>query len=500
MTAESRLEGLLARAREQACAGDGAAIGCAFREPLDWPEPHRAYEGVRRLCQLVLDVAGPNWIEVYAAAAGGLADFLEHSPAEPVLLNAAGVFMHELTQHDAAVAIFECASTLDPTLPALESNLCAALERATCSHRLGRPEDRALARRICELAASAAPARGLRLSLCMIVKDEEELLPGCLESVAGAVDEIVVVDTGSRDRTVEIAESFGAHVLQVPWNGSFAEARNAGLDAASGDWVLYLDADERLLHGGASEIRSLLGCTWREGFFLELENLTGHESAGTAVVNPALRLFRNRAEYRFSGRIHEEANGAMPTFLPERFEPTTVRVLHFGYLDRLVSKHEKSRRNLELLELERREASGPYISFNLGSEYQRLGQWSIAARHFDEAWAAVGTSDAWPTIGYAPLLALRTARARRECGRIVEARDVLEQALERLPGYTDLVFELAQCAIDLADLDEAERLLERCLELGDAPAGLASTIGAGSRIARAELARLRRVPELAEAR
>src|SRR5581483_9397925 len=90
---------------------------------------------------------------------------------------------------------------------------------------------RALGMRGRRIAHAARPARALTISLCMIVKDEEEMLPGCLEAVASAVDEIVVVDTGSSDRTVEIAESFGARVIHFPWNGSFSDARNVGLDA-----------------------------------------------------------------------------------------------------------------------------------------------------------------------------------------------------------------------------------------------------------------------------
>ncbi len=89
----------------------------------------------------------------------------------------------------------------------------------------------------------------MRISLCMIVKDEEEMLPRCLAAVAEHVDELVIVDTGSTDRTVEIAESFGADVVEFPWNGSFADARNVSLDRATGDWILWLDADEVLDDG-----------------------------------------------------------------------------------------------------------------------------------------------------------------------------------------------------------------------------------------------------------
>ena len=116
----------------------------------------------------------------------------------------------------------------------------------------------------------------------------------------------MVVDTGSTDRTVEIAESFGARVVHFPWNGSFADARNVSIDAATGDWIMYLDADEHLEPGDARQLRELLGRTWREGFYLVETNYTGGEDAGAAVAHLALRVWRNRPEYRFSGRIHEQ--------------------------------------------------------------------------------------------------------------------------------------------------------------------------------------------------
>ena len=208
-------------------------------------------------------------------------------------------------------------------------------------------------------------------------------------------------------------------------------------------------------------------------------------------THPALRIFRNRSEYRFEGRVHEQIAGPLPTYLAERLELAAVRVVHLGYLDRHVLERKKSSRNLALLELEAHDAPSPYVSFNLGAEYQRLAQWPAAARHFDEAWAAVCDEEAWPSIGFAPVLALRTARARRECGRTEEAREVLEQALDRLPSYTDLVFELALCSIAAGEQEEAERLFERCIALGDAPPAFASTVGAGSHLALAMLERLR---------
>ena len=179
-------------------------------------------------------------------------------PAEPVLLNYAGVAFYELWSLDAAHTLFSAAYRLDPALPHLGRNLTECKRRRGVGGRPKRlvhgvpPEFVSRARRAAE---RAKPASGLRLSLCMIVRDEEEMLPRCLEAVAAAVDEIVIVDTGSQDRTVEIARSFGAKVIEREWTGSFSDARNASFDDATGDWIIYLDADEILVAGDVATLR-----------------------------------------------------------------------------------------------------------------------------------------------------------------------------------------------------------------------------------------------------
>ena len=205
-------------------------------------------------------------------------------------------------------------------------------------------------------------------------------------------------------------------------------------------------------------------------------------------------MFRNRKEYRFEGRIHEQISRRMPTYLPERFESAGVGILHHGYLSPRVAAREKSQRNLSLLELEAGEAPSPYVSFNLGSEYQRLGDWSTAALHFGRAWSAVRSQERWPSIGYAPVLALRTARARRECGAVEEARGLLSDALEQLPRYTDLVFELGLAPSPPARRPRRAACSPAASSSAYVPSGLASTVGAGSQLARQMLERLEPQP------
>ena len=226
------------------------------------------------------------------------------------------------------------------------------------------------ARRVC---GKAKPAQDMRLSLCMIVRDEEEMLPRTLEAISPAVDEIIIVDTGSTDATIEIAKSFGATVIEREWTGSFSDARNASLDAATGDWFLYLDADEVLVSDDVDRLRALLGQTWREAFFMHETNFTGDEGTGVSVVHSALRLFRNRPNYRFSGRLHEQIAFHLPAYLPERITQSPVRINHYGYLGVVRESKDKARRNLDLLLAQQREtpahALGGFFHYNLGSEY-----------------------------------------------------------------------------------------------------------------------------------
>src|SRR6202034_1203390 len=118
-----------------------------------------------------------------------------------------------------------------------------------------------LSKRARRIGDRAKPAEGMRLSLVMIVRDEEEMLPRTLEAIRPAVDEMINVDTGSTDSTIEIAKSFGAAVIAREWTGSFSEARNASLEAATGDWWIYLDADEVLVSEDVDKLRALKGQT-----------------------------------------------------------------------------------------------------------------------------------------------------------------------------------------------------------------------------------------------
>jgi tetratricopeptide (TPR) repeat protein len=430
---------------------------------------------------------------------------LEVEPREPVLLNHAGVALFELGAGQSAIDLFEAALRLDPQLPHAARNLGAARAR-NGGFRPNLPAAVAAQMRGLEaegrrLAAQARPATGLRLSLCMIVRDEEEMLPRSLGAAASAVDEIIVVDTGSRDRSVEIAREFGATVIEREWTGSFADARNASFDAATGDWLLFLDADEVLDPADAPLLRELTGRTWREAFYLVEINHTGELGDGTAVTHNALRMFRNRPEYRFEGRVHEQIAHHLPSGLPERIEPTPIRVDHYGYLGAVRDAKEKSRRNIELLRGQLAEAgANPFFHFNLGSELAAAGDAIGACDQFERAWALLADDPGRRDRPFVPSLTVRSVKGLRFCGRLAEAEARAVEGLAMFDDLTDLVFERALVAAAEGDIERAATLLEECMERGDAPSKYSPTVGSGSFLALTRLAELERArdPERAE--
>ncbi len=436
----------------------------------------------------------------FAAVAGAALDALEGEPREPVFLNYAGVALYELGAFAAAEALFRAAFRLSPTLPHVRENIDALVAARRTGRRPSLPATVAavlpgLARRAERCAAAAQPVTGLTLSLCMIVRDEEEMLPRSLAAVRDAVDEVIVVDTGSTDRTIEIARSFGAKVIEREWTGSFADARNASFDAATGDWVMFLDADEVLVADDAQRLREILGRTWREAFYLVETNFTGELGDGTAVTHNAMRVFRNRPEYRFEGRIHEQIAHNLPSGQPERIEITDVRVEHYGYLGVVRDAKDKSRRNIELLERQRDEGADEdsgFLHFNLGSEYAALGENEDACASLETAWEIMRGKPDLAAYGYIAALVARLVRARRITGRLQAAIDLADEGLRLLPGFTDLVFEQALAAAAAGETATAIALYERCLQMGDAPSRYSATAGRGSYLVLVALANLRR--------
>ena len=169
------------------------------------------------------------------------------------------------------------------------------------------------------------------LSVCMIVKDEAQMLPGFLSGIQGLWDELVAIDTGSRDATVALLLDVGATVLHQPWADDFAAARNHSLDAASGDWVLVLDADERCSPAFIAQARALLGQATIGAATVQMRNLREDGHVHEARL---LRMFRRNAAVRYRYAIHEDVSESLWPVLAARGQQTvhlSAPIDHLGY-------------------------------------------------------------------------------------------------------------------------------------------------------------------------
>ena len=236
---------------------------------------------------------------------------------------------------------------------------------------------------------------GPTLSLCMIVRNEQSNLVRCLSSVKAAVDEIVVVDTGSTDRTKDLAAVFGARVFDFAWTDDFSSARNESLARAKGDWILVLDADETLSPADHRKLRELIRKSPKRtgGYDLATRNYVIEantagwtandgsypgEEAGTGwYANRKVRLFRNDPRIRFSGAVHELVEASMLE-AGMKIAACDIPVHHTGKLDR-ARVTEKGERYFELGMKKIEETGGtPRAVLELAVQAGELGRWDDA--------------------------------------------------------------------------------------------------------------------------
>ncbi len=295
------------------------------------------------------------------------------------------------------------------------------------------------------------------LSAALIVRDEAVTLPDCLRSLEGVADEIVIVDTGSADRSVEVARWFGARVLTLPWRGSFSEPRNLGLEHVHGEWVLYVDADERL----APIARERLVERLQSAREVALRILLRPFAHATPYFE--YRLWRSDPRIRFRGVMHERVVDAIKMVAVQDRAPIgdwpELILNHVGYDNDQGAKH---RRNLPLLQEQlRREPGNIYNWRHLGQVLRALGQETEA----DEALArAVDLARLQnPPSGDGSLAWGELVRWRHDRGD--DVGELLAEGRERWPEQWLLVWIEGHVHLDAGRPELAEQSFRRLLEV-----------------------------------
>ena len=340
------------------------------------------------------------------------------------------------------------------------------------------------------MSAAARP----RLSLCMIVRDEAARLPACLDAVGDLADELVVVDTGSRDATRELARARGARVIETTWTGDFAAARNLGLAEARGRWILVLDADEILPVASRERLRALVSAPPDQAYNLVQKNQAGPRTgvggggagvgagagagmAGGSVAHVnvhIVRLFPNDPRVRFERPIHEQVNTSLER-AGIRIVDTDIVFDHAGYADprALVAKTERNRRIIE--EALARDPDGdPNLRYFHASTFFDQERYAEAAAGYADCAercaaarprlarvAGIKAGQAWFLAGdfAASAAALDAAETA--------ARATSETALAELRGHPLVAHLRAELAIRAGQAPEAERWQEALLAAPD---------------------------------
>ena len=288
------------------------------------------------------------------------------------------------------------------------------------------------------------------------------MLSGCLESIAGTADEIVVVDTGSTDRTLEVALAHGARVLDAPWTHDFSAARNAALSVARGDFVFFLDADERVDAASLGVLRRLVDQEPDDAPpTLYAPLILNVDAAGASLgADHMPRLWRARPELFFTGRIHEQVGVGVPG-LKIALEDH-LRIIHLGYDPALAEASGKHARNIALLDRELAERPGdPALVFYRAKEAYALGDDAAAAEGFRRV------------IREAPDLnfSLSAYVFAVECLRTtLQSADALALALEGVglhPGYSELWYAAGMAALDVGRPVQAEALFREATKPTD---------------------------------
>lgn len=217
----------------------------------------------------------------------------------------------------------------------------------------------------------------------MIVKNEEEYLFDCLKSVEDVVDEVIVVDTGSDDSTLEIAKKFNAKIYHSPWQDDFSAARNESLKHATHEWILQLDADERLCVESKPELKKRLKDKKYMCVNVVIDSPKADQKKGH--ISRAHRLFRNVPGLKYSGRIHEQVSPAVSA-LKGKEGFSTIKLIHLGYAKDEDAMAAKSLRNSKLLQQQiSEEPDNAYWRFSYAQNLVLNREYDEAEEHLKKA-------------------------------------------------------------------------------------------------------------------
>lgn len=399
---------------------------------------------------------------------------LSLAPEDPDA-NAELAAVYCLTQREIeAVALLPKMAGAERVLPVAQNLANHFACRAQMAAKLGIDDKKAAGMlEAVQTASGVAPGDvGIRLSACLIVKNESQHLARCLESIQGIADEIVVVDTGSTDDTVAIAERFGATIGHFEWNDDFAAARNASLALATGQWALWIDADEVLEPQSFNPIREALIRPQFAGYFVQIANLLDDEGVVNQYLHMPIRLFRLTPGVKFEGRVHEQIanpSGGQNAALEKAL------ITHYGYRPSDMAAKNKISRTIGLIE--RALEENPEDAF----QWFNLANAQMVARDHANAVASARSCvhRMAPKSSFGAQVYQILAASLIEVGRPDEALQSCREAEQKGYGGILSAFETAHSLQRMGRNEEALQAIDACLAM-EWPSDLTGDAGIGT--------------------
>ncbi len=293
------------------------------------------------------------------------------------------------------------------------------------------------------------------LTLSMIVKNEEKNLPRVLSTITKICTEVIIVDTGSSDRTIEIAKSFGATVLEMEWDSDFAKARNLSIRDAQSDWILWLDGDDFVPEESIPHIEELIQ---REPNCVYAFTVKNERPNGTGTEFLQARMFPNHKGLFFERPVHEQI---MLSALRNGFVmvPSSAWVEHHGYADPEEMKG-KAMRNVTILEANLEIYGDDPVTFvEIGDSYSIIGDQDLADSWYRKTIALPNAARQFPDIVSQAWMGL--GNSANTAGKYEEAEASFMKVIELCPGRIDLFYNLAVTYEKQEKYAKAVEILER---------------------------------------
>ncbi|SER65342.1 TPR domain-containing glycosyltransferase [Psychrobacillus sp. OK032] len=305
----------------------------------------------------------------------------------------------------------------------------------------------------------------------MIVKNEEERLEKCLTSVKDYVDEIIIVDTGSTDGTLEIAKRFTEKLFTFNWTNNFSDARNYSIAQATSEYILIMDADEYIKE--APELKRYL--KGKADCFLF--NIKNHLSNGGSYTHQAYRMFKKATGLSYEGKLHEHIN--IDHFPEVITREIPIVIHHDGYLEGVLNDKNKKIRNIKIIEVESKEHPTAYNLYNLARAQFDLGMYEKAQHNFKKSYQLDNSKS------YLPDLLNKLALSLMELRRFDDGLKVISSAITLFQNQSQLWLTKGLIYFYYGYFQDAEMMFKHCLNIVEY--GYEITEGTGSYIPKLKL-------------